>query len=142
MGALQRLLEELDAVLNRLSEDVARGTPVVVEGKSDVEALRSLGIEGCFVLAKAHGKSLADLALELASTSREVIILTDFDEAGRELAHRWMIELEGLGLKANLTYWRCLRGLVSSFTKDIEGLPSLIETLMRKTGLGPGKGRW
>ncbi len=134
MGSFQKLLEELGDLLSRLSEDVASGIPVVVEGKSDVKALSSLGLRGRFVVAKAARTGIPDAVLDLAGSSDEVIILTDFDEAGRELAMRWALELESVGLKANLSYWRCLKGLVGSFTKDIEGLPSLIETLMRKAG--------
>ena len=139
MGSLCDLLEEVRSVLAKLSEEVARGVPVVVEGKSDVEALRSLGLKGHFIAVKSRREAIPDVALEVAEAGREVIILTDFDDAGRELAHRWAVELESLGLKANLTYWRHLKGLVGSFAKDIEGLPSLIETLMRKTGSGPVK---
>ena len=134
MGALQRLLEELNTVLARLSEEAGQGIPLIVEGRSDIEALRSLGIEGRFVALKAAGKPVPDLALEMCEGVSEVIILTDFDSAGREQAHRLALELERLGIKANLAYWRYLMALVGSFTKDIEGLPSLIETLMRKVG--------
>ncbi len=141
MGAIHRLLEQLDEVLARLSDEASRGVPVVVEGRSDVEALRSLGINGHFVVAKADSKPVADLALELASRASEVIVLTDFDAAGREQAFLWALELERVGVKANLAYWRCLMGLVGSFAKDIESLPSLIETLMRKAGYKPGKGK-
>ena len=134
MGALHRLLEELSNVIARLSEDVGRGVPIVVEGRSDVEALRALGVNGCFVIARQNGRTVADMVLELANKADEVIILTDFDAAGQEQAMSWARELESLGLRANLSYWRYLKGLVGSFAKDIEGLPSLIETLIKKAG--------
>ena len=134
MGALRRLLEELLEVLARLSEEAASGVPVLVEGRSDVKALRELGVEGLLVAVRAGRKPMADLALELASRADEVIVLTDFDPEGREQAREWARELERVGLRANLSFWRYLMGLVGSFAKDIEGLPSLVETLMRKTG--------
>jgi len=134
LGALRRLLEELLDVLGRLSEEAASGVPVLVEGRSDVKALRELGVEGLLVAVRASRRPVADLALELASLTDEVIILADFDPAGREQAREWARELERLGLKANLSFWRYLMGLVGSLAKDIEGLPSLVETLMRKTG--------
>lgn len=134
MGALHRLLEELMDVLARLSEEAARGVPVLVEGRSDVKALRELGINGFLVAVRTSRKPMADLALEFAEMTDEVIVLTDFDPAGREQAKAWAHELERIGLKANLTFWRYLMGLVGSFVKDIEGLPSLVETLMRKAG--------
>jgi len=136
VGTLRELLEDVEELLAKLSEDVDRGIPVVVEGRSDVEALRSLGIRARFLVAKSCRRTVADMALELASGSSagEVIILTDFDAAGVEQARRWAEELESLGLKANLTYWRALRALVGSFTKDVEGLPGLVDTLRRRLG--------
>ena len=134
MGALHRLLEELLGVLAKLSEEAARGVPVLVEGPSDVKALRELGVEGFLVAVKAKRKPVVDLVLELADVADEVIVLADFDPEGREHAREWAYELERVGLKANLSFWRHLMGLVGSLAKDIEGLPSLVETLMRKTG--------
>ena len=107
----------------------------MVEGRSDVEALRSLGIEGSFVVARSSRKPIPDLVLDLQDSCDEVIVLVDFDAAGREQARRWAEELERAGLKANLAYWRCLKALVGSFTKDIEGLPSFMGTLKRRLGL-------
>jgi len=140
LGTLMELLEELNAVLARLSEDAERGVPLLVEGRSDIKALRELGINGCFIAVKANRKPLPDLALDICQMASEAIILLDFDSSGREDAMRLACELERLGVKADLGYWRQLRALVGSgsFTKDIEGLPSFIETLMRKLGLRHG----
>ena len=138
MGSLGRLLNELNELLTKLSEEAARGVPLLVEGNSDIEALMALGVEGCFVAVKASGKPMPDVALDVRELADEAIILTDFDREGRERALELACELERLGVKANLTYWKNLMALVSSFTKDVEGLPSFVETLMRK--LGPRHG--
>ena len=133
MGSIARLLEEIGELLQRLSEDAGRGTPIVVEGPSDVRALRELGVEGTVIALKTNGKRLIDVVERVGNPAGgEVIILTDFDRAGREYAFSLAEELESIGLRANLTYWRWLRALVGTFAKDVEGLPSLVETLMRK----------
>jgi len=133
LGSIARLLEEIGELLQRLSEDAGRGTPIVVEGPSDVRALRELGVEGTVIALKTNGKRLIDVVERVGNPAGgEVIILTDFDRAGREYAFSLAEELESIGLRANLTYWRWLRALVGTFAKDVEGLPSLVETLMRK----------
>ena len=142
MGSLSGLLEEISEFLERLSEEARAGMPILVEGQSDVRALEELGVKGKIIALKTDGKRLVDVVERIErSPSEEIIILTDFDRAGRELASSLAAELEGMGLRANLSYWRWLRTLVSSFTKDIEGLPSLVETLMRKAGLR-ARARW
>jgi len=133
LGSIARLLEEIGELLQRLSEDAGRGTPIVVEGPSDVRALRELGVKGTVIALKTNGKRLIDVVERVGNPAGgEVIILTDFDRAGREYAFSLAEELESIGLRANLTYWRWLRALVGTFAKDVEGLPSLVETLMRK----------
>jgi len=135
MGSLSKLLDELTGLLERLSEEAERGTPIIVEGPSDVEALRTLGIHGTFVAVKACRKPLVDVVHDIpVSAGGEVILLMDFDRAGREQARKLAEELTGFGFKVNLSYWHYLMALVGSFAKDIEGLPSLVETLMRKVG--------
>ena len=133
MNSMARLLEEINEFLERLSEDAERGTPILVEGPSDIRALRELGVRGSFIALKTNGKRLVDVVERIERPpGGEIIILTDFDRTGRELAFSLVKELECIGLRANLTYWRWLKALVGSFSKDIEGLPSLVETLMRK----------
>jgi len=133
LGSIARLLEEIGELFQRLSEDAGRGTPIVVEGPSDVRALRELGVDGTVIALKTNGKRLIDVVERVGNPAGgEVIILTDFDRAGREYAFSLAEELESIGLRANLTYWRWLRALVGTFAKDVEGLPSLVETLMRK----------
>ena len=138
MSSMARLLEEINEFLERLSEDAEQGMPILVEGPSDVRALRELGVRGSFIALKTSGKKLVDVVERIERPPNgEVIILTDFDRTGKELAFSLAEELESAGLRANLTYWRRLKALVGSFSKDIEGLPSLVETLMRKARSRP-----
>jgi 2,5-diamino-6-(ribosylamino)-4(3H)-pyrimidinone 5'-phosphate reductase len=119
--------------LERLERKSDSGIPIVVEGKNDVHALHLLGITGDIILAKSYGKSLLDVLGEIERMGKsEVILLFDFDRRGREWTHRMSRYLEGMKIKANLLFWRKLLGLVGSDVKDIEGLPSFLETLKTK----------
>jgi 5S rRNA maturation endonuclease (ribonuclease M5) len=72
---------------------------VVVEGPRDVEALRNLGFKGKVTICSKVGVSDADLAESLADGASKVIILTDFDEEGRELNKRLSRLFERRGVK-------------------------------------------
>jgi 5S rRNA maturation endonuclease (ribonuclease M5) len=72
---------------------------VVVEGPRDVEALRNLGFEGRVTICSKVGVSDADLTESLADRNSKVIILTDFDEEGRELNRRLSRLFERRGVK-------------------------------------------
>lgn len=121
----ERRLEKLSEVLEGLLEEAAKGIPVIVEGLKDAEALENLGLKGTIILAKARGGSYLD-AVEEASTQREVIILTDFDRRGDEMAAFLKEDLEGRGVKVNLTLRRRIASLVRKDVKDVEGLASYV----------------
>lgn len=72
---------------------------VVVEGPRDVEALRNLGFEGRVTICSKVGVSDSDLAESLADRDSKVVILTDFDEEGRELNRRLSRLFERRGIK-------------------------------------------
>ena len=116
-----------------LAEESAKGTPIVVEGKNDIEALRILGIEGTIISAKTGGKTILDVILEVEKlTPKEVIMLLDFDRRGKELTKRLKQNLEKAKTKINLTFWSRLLELVGTEVKDVEGLATYMETLKRK----------
>jgi len=76
----ERLMEVLDELaIENLT------TPIVVEGRRDVEALRVLGCAG-EILPLNAGVTLHDRAEAIAASgAREVILLTDWDRKGDEL---------------------------------------------------------
>jgi 5S rRNA maturation endonuclease (ribonuclease M5) len=125
--------EKIQSLLERLIEESARGTPIVVEGKKDIETLKALGIQGRIVSAKTGGKTRLDVISEVEKTgTREVILLLDFDRRGKEWSKILKEHLERAKIKPNLNFWKELQGLVSREVKDIEGLTSYVETLKRK----------
>jgi len=125
--------EKIQQLLERLIEESARGTPIIVEGKKDVETLRALGVQGTIVSAKTGGKSRLDVISEVEiARPREVILLLDFDRQGKEWSKILKERLERARIRPNLKFWKELQGLVSKEVKDIEGLTSYIETLKKK----------
>ena len=116
-----------------LAEESAKGTPIIVEGKNDIEALRVLGVEGKIISAKTGGKSILDVISEVEKcTAKEVIMLLDFDRRGKEWTKRLKQNLEKAKTKINITFWSRLLELVGTEVKDVEGLATYMETLKRK----------
>ena len=130
---LRERQEKIQQTLERLAEESAKGTPIIVEGKKDVETLRSLGIQGQLVTAKTGGKSRLDLISEIEKIGgREVILLFDFDRRGREWTAILRQNLEKAGIKANVSFRRELLRFAGRELKDIEGLAAYMQTLSRK----------
>ena len=130
---LQEKEEKILRVLECLAEESAKGTPIIVEGKNDIEALRALGVEGKIISAKTGGKSILDVISEVEKcTAKEVIMLLDFDRRGKEWTKRLKQNLENAKTKINLTFWSRLLKLVGTEVKDVEGLDTYMETLKRK----------
>jgi len=133
LARLQEKEEKIRLVLESLAEESANGTPIIVEGKKDVEALKALGIEGRIIQAKTGGKTLLDVISEVEnSEAQEVILLLDFDRRGREWTRRLKQRLEKTGTHPNIEFWSQLLQLVWREVKDIEGLATYIGTLKRK----------
>lgn len=137
---LREKLEKIEQFLECLIQESVDGLPIVVEGKKDVSALRSLGVQGEILCAKTEGKSRLDLLGQIEKAGyREVILLFDFDRRGREWTETVKGSLEKTGVKPNLVFWNEIHMLLGKEVKDVEGLASYVETLYRKTGMNPAK---
>lgn len=132
MASLKRKLDGLIELFEGLAEEAKKGTPIVVEGPSDVNALRSMGLEGNFLCIKATRKSLFEFSRGLQKYPK-IIILTDFDRRGVLTAKNLIKYLEKKKVKVNLFFWKKMRRLVKKDVKDVQGMPSYIETLKRRT---------
>ena len=132
---LEEKEEKILRVLERLTEESAKGKPIIAEGKNDTATLRMLGVEGKIISAKTGGKSLLEVIYEVKkSNTQEVILLLDFDRRGKELTKLLKQNLEKTKIKPNLTFWTKLSELVGREVKDVEGLATYMETLKRKIG--------
>lgn len=127
---IKKILELLD----RLAIQSTKGTPIVVEGKKDVDVLRKLALSGEIITAKSK-KSFLALAADLEKLNvEEVILLLDFDRRGKEWTRRLTQYLEQTTIRPNTFFWKGLASLLSRDVKDIEGILPYLQTLKRKTG--------
>ncbi len=132
----EKRLEKILKLMERLITESSKGTPLVVEGRNDANALRRLGIEGDIILAKSSGKSFLDVLSEVEKRgNREVILLMDFDRHGRIWTNRLTRRLEEMRINPNLLFWKMLLRLVGHDVKDIEGLATFLQTLKQKVGV-------
>jgi 5S rRNA maturation endonuclease (ribonuclease M5) len=134
-NSLERRLEETRRLLDNLAASMARGTPVIVEGKKDARALKELEVTGDIIYAKTSGKTFLDVLGEVEKRDKsEVILLMDFDRRGKRWTRRLARHLERMKIKPNLVFWRRLLSLVGGDVRDIEGLSAYLRTLETKTG--------
>ncbi|HNS26128.1 MAG TPA: hypothetical protein PKK85_08680, partial [Methanobacteriaceae archaeon] len=75
------------------------------------------------------GLKLFEVAEIAAELSPQVIILTDFDQKGNELARRLSEDIQRLGSHPNILFRRKILEMTSRFIKDIESLPRHLDNL-------------
>lgn len=135
LNRLKEKEEKISQTLNALAEESARGTPIVVEGKKDVEALRKLGINGSLICAKTGGKSLLDVMSDIEKTkASEVILLLDFDRRGKQVTNRIRHNLERERKKVRLEFWLAFLVSAGKDVQCIEGLEAYLQNLRNKIG--------
>ncbi len=127
--------EKIAAILEALKEEVEKGAPVVVEGKKDIAALRTLGVEGKIITVKTGGKSFLDAVSKIEQLrDKNVILLLDFDRRGKEGTKRLKRDVEYVGVKSNIRFWILLSSLVGKEVQCIESLVKYLDTLRKKIG--------
>jgi 2,5-diamino-6-(ribosylamino)-4(3H)-pyrimidinone 5'-phosphate reductase len=131
---LKDKIEKILELLDRLAIQSTKGTPIVVEGKKDVDVLRKFALSGEIITAK-NKKSFLALAADLEKLNvEEVILLLDFDRRGKEWTKRLTQYLEQTTTRPNTFFWKGLASLLSRDVKDIEGILPYLQTLKKKTG--------
>ncbi|MEM1585847.1 MAG: toprim domain-containing protein [Candidatus Bathyarchaeia archaeon] len=136
MAHIERKLEKLNHLIERLKDEVSAGALLIVEGERDVVSLRAIGIKNNVIAIKSGGKTLQEIIDEISFSNKEIILLTDFDKRGRELAGRLYKSLGGMKVKVNLMFWKDMCELLGGDIKDIEGLAICLENLKRKVEKG------
>ena len=126
-------MEKIQQILEKLVADSAKGSVIVVEGQKDLFALQELGVEGKIITAKTSRKSFVELTAEIEKqTCPQIILLLDFDRRGKELTKRLTRHLETARIKTSTAYWKGFNALIGRDVKDIEGIPTYLQTLNRK----------
>jgi len=125
--------EKILQILEALAEESAKGKPIVVEGKKDVDALRALGVAGAVLTVKTGGKSFLDVVSEIEKMRvPEVILFLDFDRRGKQGTKRLKQSLERAKVKPNTKFWRELSALVGKEIQCVESLTAYLVTLRAK----------
>ena len=131
---LKDKLEKIEQIIAQLTEESAKGKPIVVEGKKDEDTLRDLGVCGAIVTVKTGGKSFLQATAQIeALRATEVILLLDFDRRGREGTKSLQAGLECAKIRVNVKFWRELSGLIGREIQSIESLNAYLSTLKKKT---------
>ncbi|MBN1386741.1 toprim domain-containing protein [Candidatus Woesearchaeota archaeon] len=99
-------------------------TPLIVEGKKDVAALRNIGIRNRIF---SLNKPLYSFVEQIVESTDSIIILTDLDREGKELYHKLKTGLERFGVKVD----RRFRERLQKNTKisHIEGIDTYYQNL-------------
>jgi 5S rRNA maturation endonuclease (ribonuclease M5) len=121
--------KKLSCIIEELKICAEQEMPILIEGKKDEEALKTLGIDGNFIKVSGSGLKLFEIAEQSVESSSKVIILTDFDKKGNQLAKRLAEDIQSLGSYPNLLIRRKIMGLTRKFIKDIESLPRHMKQL-------------
>jgi len=123
--------EMIERVLWDIREQSGGGAVIVVEGKHDVTSLRNLGI--CGKIVPLGGQPLLNFADTLACGSDSVIVLTDWDRRGNELAQRIALYLQPHTVTVDTSLRDRLKKLVQKDIKDVQGLGRYLTGLQQST---------
>ncbi len=124
-------LKEYERVLEELEDlrEEARSTPILVEGRRDVQALERLGVSAEFFCA-CNGRPLYEVCEEISSAHRRVILLLDLDSAGIAIARKVKHFLSQMGVQVVERHrFTLLRKLD---THQVEHLATRVERVKRE----------
>lgn len=125
-------LDALEVQISALVEASSNGAAVIVEGMRDMRALRALGVSGPIVMA-SRSPALG-LAEDAARKYSEIVVLTDWDQKGDEMARTIAQHLRSAGVRADLDIRGRLKKLVRKEIKDVESLSLYVERMRELCG--------
>ncbi|MCX9012304.1 MAG: hypothetical protein OIN66_14430 [Candidatus Methanoperedens sp.] len=120
-------LENLEEVILDLRGLADAGAIIVVEGRRDVESLRSLGINGEMRLASQQ--PLLEFTEQLSRSGKKIVVLTDWDKKGGIMARKIIDQLLFYGIMPNTDIRSRIGILVRKRIKDIESLYNYIDRM-------------
>jgi len=116
---------ELEALREFIEKLKNTQLPILVEGLKDKKALMKFGINNIHSLKK----SLEQTVSELAENNKEIVLLTDLDEEGKELFAKLLMAFNRHGVKVNFD---ARKALLKTKVRQIEGVPSRIKNILNK----------
>ena len=124
----RKISEALVLYIKKLNDESKNGSLVVVEGKRDVRALRSMGFVGK-ILMLCHNNNF-DRFISEAGKYHKIILLLDLDRKGRSLTKKAAILLEGKKHVIDLYFRRNLSSITCGRVKQIEELSKYAEYIV------------
>ncbi len=128
-------LQKIQEILDDLADRAGRGAIILVEGRRDKASLEALGIRG--TIAMASQKQLLNLTESLSRQNDDIIVLSDWDERGEEVARRAEVFLKSNGARPDCGPRKKLRLLTKKEVADVESLHGYMERLRRECALKP-----
>ena len=128
----EETLDALDQWIQDLS-DLDEGSVILVEGKKDVQALRSMGVESD-IRELNLGHPMIDLLEHLKRGSGpfegrikavKLVILTDWDRKGGKLASVLVQYCKSVDLEFDLDFRRRIALITSRWIRDVESINSI-----------------
>jgi 5S rRNA maturation endonuclease (ribonuclease M5) len=123
--------ERLREIFEHL-HDVNKTVPIIVEGKKDASALRSLGLIGDIIILH-NGSSLYDFCDDIARKFPKVVLLMDWDKRGETLHKTLSNHLNGHWEEFS-SYREILKILCQKDIHQIESIPKLLRRLEGNEG--------
>ncbi len=120
-GLTEGEIRELKVVVEDLIRASEAGAIIIVEGPSDRESLREIGVKGKIILASTKPDVDVVDSLE-GETEVEVIIMSDWDVEGRKIEKRLNEMFKSRGIVVNTEFRRRLFRIVGREVSSIEGL--------------------
>jgi 5S rRNA maturation endonuclease (ribonuclease M5) len=125
-------MDALEEQISALLEASHNGAAIIVEGMRDERALRSLGVSGPVIMASR--RPALELAEDTARKYKEIIVLTDWDLKGDEMALKIEQHLRSSGVRADMEIRSKLKKLVRKEIKDVESLGLYVERMRELYG--------
>jgi len=125
-------LEALEELIASLYDASCEGAAIIVEGRRDEMSLRALGLPGPVIMASR--RSALDLAEDAARSFPRIVLLTDWDEKGDEMAKKIEMHLRSAGLKPDIEIRSRIAKLVRKEIKDVESLSQYAERMRAQYG--------
>ncbi len=123
MRDLRRTMELLQELRHLVSEMAYSVDAVIVEGRRDVEALRTLGFSKPIYTCSGTSMPRGELCSTVAKECSRVAILTDMDEEGEHLFSEFRRMLTEMGVAVEDFYRLKFRRICMELhTNSIEGL--------------------
>ncbi len=134
MDARESLREFLELLRDLRETLVEENAVILVEGERDRASLLGLGLPAASILLVHHGVTLSELVEGVVRRGRMVIILTDWDRAGGELAHRIHSLLDDGRVRTDLSFRRRLAKVVRGETQYVEAVLAWAERAAQRAG--------